>query len=62
MVVFGSGGTGFLLWCWVFVVVLLNIILYCRKSLCKIFVDLVAVSLVFCMATMERGVGLFIIA
>jgi hypothetical protein len=46
--------------CWVFVVVLLNIILYCGNSLCKYLVDSVAVSLVSCMATMEGGVGSFI--
>jgi hypothetical protein len=42
------------------VAVLLNIILYCGNSLWRYLVDLDAVSLVSCMAIMERGVGLFI--
>jgi hypothetical protein len=46
--------------CWVFVVVLLNIILYWGNSLCKYLVDLDVVSLVSYMAIKEGGVGLFI--
>jgi hypothetical protein len=46
--------------CWVFVVELLNIILYWGNSLCKYLVDLDVVSLVSYMAIKEGGVGLFI--
>jgi hypothetical protein len=42
--------------------VLLKIILYCRNSLWRYFVDLDAVSLVSCMAIMKGGVDLFISA
>ena len=39
---------------------LLNIILYCGNNLCKYLVDLDAVSFVSWMATMDGGLGLFV--
>ena len=40
--------------------VLLNIILYCGKSLCRYLVDLDAVSFVSWMAIMDGGVDMFV--
>jgi hypothetical protein len=53
-------GCPWIRWGWVFVVVLLNIILYCGNNLWRYLVDLDVVSLVSCMAIMEGGVGFFI--